>query len=74
MVKIYPNPTNSQLTIKNYELRENTVIEIFDIVGKKQNAECRKQNGVIEIDIFHLSNGMYFLKIDNKTVKIIKSE
>ena len=33
---LYPNPTNSQLRIKNYELRENEVIEIYDVVGRLQ--------------------------------------
>ena len=33
-VRIYPNPTTGKLRITNYELRENTVIEIFDIYGK----------------------------------------
>ena len=28
--------------------------------------------GEVNIDISHLSNGMYFLKIDNKVFKVIK--
>ena len=67
-IKIYPNPTTGQLRITNYELRENTVIEIFDIYGKK----FPSFGGAGVVDISHLANGMYFLKIDNKTVKVIK--
>jgi hypothetical protein len=33
-LQIYPNPTTGQLRIMNYELGENTVIEIYDIYGK----------------------------------------
>ena len=31
--RVFPNPTTNQLQFTNYELRENTVIEIYDIVG-----------------------------------------
>jgi len=30
-------------------------------------------NNEISIDVSHLASGMYFLKIDNKVVKIIKN-
>jgi hypothetical protein len=72
-ISVYPNPTTNQLKITNYELKENSMIEIYDIVGKLQKVECRTQNGEIEIDFSHLANGMYFLKVDNKSIKIIKN-
>ena len=68
-IKIYPNPTMGQLRITNYELRENTVIEIFDIYGRK----FPSFGGAGEVDISHLANCMYFIKIDNKVIKIIKN-
>jgi hypothetical protein len=68
-IQIYPNPTSGQLRVTSNELRENTVVEIFDIVGKCHLllVTC---NGII--DISHLSAGMYFLKIDGKVYKVIK--
>ena len=74
---IYPNPTDGQLRIKNYELRESekrkSEIEIYDIIGKLQEFRISKiEKSEIEIDISHLANGMYFLKIDGKVMKIIK--
>ena len=93
-LRIYPNPTNSQLRIENYELRDGE-IEIYDVVGRLQyihrhcgldpqspanNAinneiagQARNDGSGISIDISHLANGLYFLKIGNKTVKIIKN-
>ena len=74
--EVYPNPTSGQLRIS---ISDNSIsdirqskIEIYDVVGKLQNAEHRTQNEEIVIDISHLTNGMYFLKIDNKVVKVIK--
>jgi len=69
---IYPNPTIGKLQVTSNELREISTIKIYDIVGKLQKAECRKQNGKIEIDISHLANGLYFLKVDGKVFKIVK--
>jgi len=73
-IQVYPNPTNYELRITNYELQMGSV-EIFDIMGRMQNAECRMQNAEEEmvIDISHLQAGIYFLKIDNQTIKIIKN-
>ena len=70
---IYPNPTTGQLTIRNYELEiDNFNCEIYDIIG-----HCVAQFSIINspfsIDISHLQAGIYYLKIGNETVKIIKN-
>jgi hypothetical protein len=65
---IYPNPTSGELKIENGELRINNV-EVFDVYGRKQKAKSRKEN---EINISNLSAGIYFLRVDGKTVKVVK--
>jgi hypothetical protein len=42
-ITVYPNPTEGELRITNYELRDG-VIEIYDVAGKKQKAEGRKRS------------------------------
>jgi uncharacterized protein YjdB len=73
-IQIYPNPTTGQLIINNEQLTIKN-IEIFDVVGCKlwvvSGAELHDSQ--FTIDISHLANGMYFLKIDDKTFKIIKN-
>ena len=73
-ISISPNPTDGQLRITNYELREISTIEIFDVVGKKQKVENKSQNGEIVMDISHLANGVYVLKLEdvNKLINIFK--
>ena len=74
-IRVYPNPTNGQLRIKNYELKENDIIEIYDVVGQKVGANLcvRPINAeTITIDISHLASGMYFLKVGNKTARFVK--
>jgi len=70
-IRIFPNPTTGQLTINNEQLTIKNV-EIFDVIGQKVNHQSSIVNCQLSIDISHLANGMYFLKIDNKIFKIIK--
>ena len=64
-LQIYPNPTNSQLRIINVN------IQIVDVIGHVVETLCNASLPVI--DISHLENGLYFLKIGDKTVKVIKN-
>ena len=68
-LRVYPNPTTGQLKITNYELRENTEYVIYSIVGQVV-LEGVLQNNTINVE--SLASGMYFLKVDGKTVRFVK--
>jgi hypothetical protein len=76
-IVVYPNPTGGQLIIENGELRVENV-EVFDLMGRKQKAEGRRQKAEKEmvIDISELASGMYFIRIQTEnsviTKKVIK--
>jgi hypothetical protein len=69
-IEVYPNPTTGELRIMNDELQIDN-IEIYDVYGRKQrhvpSVTCREI-----IDISNLSAGVYFLKVKNEVVKIVK--
>jgi uncharacterized protein YjfI (DUF2170 family) len=69
-LKIYPNPTSGQLIIDNGELKIENVA-IYDVVGRTVGANLRvcPEN---TIDVSHLAQGMYYLKMGNKVVKFVK--
>jgi len=72
-VKIYPNPTTGKITIRNEKLGMSSEIEVFDAVGQVVGTwYTTPEQSEMEIDISHLSAGLYFLKIDGKTVKVVK--
>ncbi|MCL2130865.1 MAG: T9SS type A sorting domain-containing protein [Lentimicrobiaceae bacterium] len=74
-MQIYPNPTTGKITIRNEESGMSGEIEIFDVVGRKllsYTPLTPHSSPLIEIDISHLANELYFLKIDGKTVKVVK--
>jgi len=77
-LKVYPNPTIGVIYISSEQADEWTSgqvaeIEVYDIFGRKQKAESRKQkaDGVV-IDISHLPSGIYFVRVNNETVKVVK--
>ncbi|MCL2073926.1 MAG: leucine-rich repeat protein [Marinilabiliaceae bacterium] len=72
-LRVYPNPTTGLLYVSTVGTRHATSVQIYDVVGVNvgaYNIHPEDDEGVI--DISHLASGLYFLKIDGKTVKIVK--
>ena len=65
-IKAYPNPTSSMLTI---ETAAGT-IQLFDIMGRL--LLTAESDGKTLLDISYLSRGVYMLRTENDTIKIIK--
>jgi len=75
-IKVYPNPTTGQLIIapsNSPSGGEQPTIEIYDVVGQVVfTSAVSALSPETTIDISHLANGLYFLKVDGKTVKVVK--
>ena len=57
---------NGQLIIDN--------VEIYSVVGQKlNNYQLSTVNSQFVIDVSHLANGMYYLRVGNKVVKFVKN-
>ncbi|MCL2072746.1 MAG: T9SS type A sorting domain-containing protein [Marinilabiliaceae bacterium] len=75
---VYPNPTSGEFSVFSYQLSEVGAynirqIEIFDAAGRLVHREPFTVNrATVDIDISHLENGVYFLRIENETIKIVK--
>jgi len=75
---IFPNPTNSELSLSIGEYpSENLIYQIFDINGKKLFEE-KILSSKTNIDAVKYTPGIYFIKIiennsDIKTFKLIKN-
>lgn len=67
-VVIYPNPTNNSITISNNNL---VGVQIMSLSGNVVYSQ--KHNGMININVENLSNGIYILNLtDGKTNKFSK--
>jgi len=77
-ITLYPNPTTGELRIENGELRIDNV-DMFDVYGRKLYLSTRPlvHSSTVNIDISHLQNGVYFVKIYTEagvvTKKVIKN-
>ncbi|WP_310555776.1 T9SS type A sorting domain-containing protein [Flavobacterium sp.] len=69
---IYPNPTESAITINNINFIENSSYSIISVTGQVVlNGELTEASQ--RIDISTLSPNIYFLNIGNNTFKIVKT-
>lgn len=73
LVSIFPNPSNGKISIDLGHL-QNVNLEIYSITGRKvfsTNQEIDNQE--INIDLSHLENGVYFIRVTNDEISINKS-
>lgn len=68
---IYPNPTSGELKIKSEALRIKSV-RVFDIAGRLMQEVDDVDNMEFSLDISNLANGVYFINVDGKTIRVIK--
>ncbi|MCL2027915.1 MAG: T9SS type A sorting domain-containing protein, partial [Bacteroidales bacterium] len=71
---VYPNPVNYELSITNYEWKSGDIVELFDINGRRvySTPPVTDYRTPVTIDISHLPEGTYVLRIGGHTTKIIK--
>jgi poly(3-hydroxybutyrate) depolymerase len=71
-IKVYPNPTNSKITVTG---ASNQTIEysIFNVFGQLVLSGSGTSD-TLQINLSELDSQMYFLKINNKVIKIIKNK
>jgi len=73
MLSVYPNPVTGQLRVVSGDISDGGDIQIYDIVGKLvQRSPMSALSPETTIDISHLANGMYYLRVGEKTVKFVK--
>lgn len=68
-VLAYPNPVNSMLTVEIENNNENAQLVLFDALGKKVFEKALSQSLLLteQIDVSHLSSGLYILEVRGKT-------
>lgn len=68
--RIYPNPFVNVLLIDSYH---ETTIKLFNLAGEIQE-KIKINSGMNILNLEHIEDGIYLLRISNKTVKLIKNK
>lgn len=70
LIEISPNPASDVLEIKAYGSK--IYLELFDLLGKCVKKEEYDNQHVVHLSLSDLQSGVYILKVNNLTKKIIK--
>lgn len=68
-LKIYPNPVKGVLMI---QMNSTEKIEVFNILGQKENCLVEKNGDLLQINMEALLQGIYLLKIQNTLYRVAK--
>ena len=68
---IYPNPTTNYITVQVSGQAMGSELRLYDMQGRLMKAQII-DNETVRIDLTSFANGVYLLKADSQTVKIIK--
>lgn len=70
--KIYPNPANDKIYIKNLQLLDNKIkINIYNTFGEIILSQTVEKQNIISVDVKNLPIGIYFIEIGNYRDKIL---
>ena len=74
--KVFPNPTSSELNLiwNNFSNTNNSIL-VHNSLGQviyKNNYENKIGENQLKIDSSNWTSGIYFVKVDNNVIKIIK--
>ena len=71
-VRLYPNPAKSFVTLEFEALKENTLLQILDLNGRRvRTLDLKAGIETLRIDLGDLPKGVYTIMIGNVTKKLI---
>ncbi|MCO6499175.1 MAG: T9SS type A sorting domain-containing protein [Vicingus serpentipes] len=62
LVTIYPNPNNGEFNVA-INHNENSLIEVFDVMGKKVFTQSSVNTSSVTINLANQTKGVYFVKV-----------
>lgn len=66
-LNVFPNPTSGNITIQSSQLTSETIISVYDILGKMLLSEkILPQNSAVSLNISSFENGVYFVKTSSE--------
>ena len=73
LLNMYPNPSNGVVKIKlNKASSDPFNLQVYNYLGKLVYARNQLNSELIDLDLTHLSKGIYFVELANKTERAIQ--
>ena len=69
-INIFPNPTESQINIEGI-IPNGSIITLVDGFGKEWKRMDSSTKSMIEFNLSELSQGIYFVKIENEQGELL---
>lgn len=69
-IKIYPNPTNSQVNITS-DIEKITAVQVYDIAGRKVTEYNYSPAASVTVSLEKLPAGTYTIKVNGREAKIV---
>jgi hypothetical protein len=63
-MKIYPNPSQSEVNFNIFEYYEMQKVEFYDVVGRKEDIPFHADKKICTADVSKLSPGLYIIKVN----------
>lgn len=70
--KVFPNPVLNNLNISFTSSVEHS-ISLYSVTGQELLNKGKETSNDINLDLSNLESGVYFLKVNNKTIRILKN-
>lgn len=70
-IKVYPNPTVHTVSVEDEEWVENSEACLYDMSGKLIHKQ-QVNSSTVELNMSNYNQGVYLLKLNGKTITIIK--
>jgi Secretion system C-terminal sorting domain len=71
-IRLYPNPTsNGLISIEHLDKMPET-IQVYNALGQLVIAHVEPQQHITPLDLTPFAEGVYFVKVDNQTFKVVK--
>ncbi|WP_460219580.1 T9SS type A sorting domain-containing protein [Psychroserpens sp. MEBiC05023] len=64
-LNLYPNPTSTVLHIETQNDASDLTYQVFDVLGKQIISGKAMENGLSQIDVSNLTNGLYLIQISS---------
>ncbi|HRN98069.1 MAG TPA: T9SS type A sorting domain-containing protein, partial [Flavobacterium sp.] len=64
LIRIFPNPSNGQVSVRINNFSGNVQVDVFDINGRRVYSDLTAINQEKSLSLGHLQTGMYVIKLE----------